>query len=260
MRRMPFWCALGITVAVGCGDRNSDPGADGGGAAGIGGATTGTGASGGGNTAGTGGAGGQGATGASGGVAGTGGAGGMGGVGGATGGTGGAAGTIDSGTEWGACTGPGQCELAAKCCACGELGLGQLIAIHSSQRDAFRKSCSDMPPCPPCVGTVAPNLIAVCEAGRCRGIDIQSDPAYTKCGSDQDCMLRSGLGCCECPDMGQWVPISLAGSILVKSQVCAPSTSCPKCLPMPPLETRPICRSGVCGKILIPESPFSSAP
>jgi hypothetical protein len=232
MRRLTFWCALGIAVAVGCGDHKSDEGADGGGSTGSG-ATTGTGASGGGNTAGTGGAGGQGATG----------------------------GSIDSGTEWGACTGPGQCELvAAKCCACDELGLGQLVAIHASQRDAFRKQiCGDMAPCPPCEGRVAPNLMAVCDAGRCRGIDIQSDPTYTKCSGDQDCTLRSGLACCECSEM-EWVAISQAGRILLKDQVCAPNTSCPKCLPMPPLDTRPICRNGVCGKIVIPVSSFSSAP
>jgi len=257
MRRLAFGCALGIAVSTGCGEHDSDLGADGGGSAGSD-ATTGAGASGGGggNPAGTGGVGGQGATGASGGAAGTGG---TGGVGGATGGTGGA---IDSGADWGACTGPGQCELVAtKCCACGELGLGELVAIHSSQRDAFRKEiCGNMAPCPPCVGTVAPNLMAVCDAGRCRGIDIQSDPTYTKCGGDQDCTLRSGLACCECPEMGEWVAISFAGSMLVKSQVCAPNTSCQKCTPIPPPETRPICRNGVCGKILIPISPFSSVP
>jgi hypothetical protein len=248
MRRLPFWCALGIAVALACSGRNSDQGVGHGASTGSG-ATAGTGASGGGNTAGMGGAGGQGATGASGGGAGTRGP-----------GDAGSTGTIDSGVEWGACTGPGQCELVtAKCCACGEIGLGQLVAVNSSQRDAFSKAiCGNMPPCPPCVGTIAPNLIAVCEAGRCRGIDIQSDPTYTKCGNDQDCTLRSGLGCCECPETGEWVPISHAGSILVKSQVCAPSTGCPKCIPTPPLETRPICRNGVCGKILIPVTPFSS--
>jgi hypothetical protein len=253
VRRFVAWGILGIAVGVSCGGRTPGPEADGGGgptgsgngaggAGGTGGTTVG------GTTTGTGGA-------TVGGTGGTGTTGGAGGVGG-TGGTGGG---VDPAFD--VCTGAGQCELvSATCCSCGILGLGQLSPINSSKRDAFSKQvCSAMPqPCPPCIGMVDPHLAARCESGRCRGFDIRNDPTYTKCGSDQECTLRNGLGCCECgaPSGGSdWVAISHLGRMLLAGQVCAPGSVCPACIPIPPANTVARCLSGTCQK-----SPPSAAP
>jgi hypothetical protein len=240
------WGILLIAAGASCGGRTPTTGEDidggptgsGNGVGGAGGVvTTGTG---GGTTVGT--------TGTGGGSTGTGGAGATGGSGGsgATGGAGGA------GPEWDTCTGPGQCELApTRCCTCGILGLDQLAAINSSKRDAFSKQvCGTMPqPCPPCVGVIDPHLMARCESGRCRGFDVRNDPTYTKCGSDQECVLRKGLACCECQAPGDWVAVSRVGTMMVSSEACGPNSVCPGCVPVPPAGISAACRNGICLRI-----------
>jgi hypothetical protein len=265
VRRFVAWGILGIAVGVSCGGRTPGPEADGGGGPtgsgnGAGGAGGTGGTTAGGTTTGTGGTTAGGTTAGTGGatVGGTGGTGTTGGAGG-VGGTGGTGGGVDPAFD--VCTGAGQCELvSATCCSCGTLGLGQLSPINSSKRDAFSKQvCSAMPqPCPPCIGMVDPHLAARCESGRCRGFDIRTDPTYTKCGSDQECTLRNGLGCCECgaPSGGSdWVAISHLGRMLLAGQVCAPGSVCPACIPIPPANTVARCLSGTCQK-----SPPSAAP
>jgi hypothetical protein len=257
---------LGIVVGVGCGGRvnpDSDGGSGGAGGSGgsggsvvggTGGTTTiggtgGTTVGGPGGTTGGGGTGGVTVGGAGGGSAagGTGGAtGGAGGVGGATGGSGGS-GTVPP--DYRTCTGPGQCELTpTQCCSCGLLGLNQLSAINIAKRPEFKQwSCGPAPvQCPPCVGTADPYLIARCQTNLCTGFDVRTDPTYTKCGSDQDCMLRQGLGCCECNPSGQWVAISKVGAMILTPQVCGPSTACPGCFPTPPAGYSAVCRAGAC--------------
>jgi hypothetical protein len=250
-----------IAVAIGCGGRTSGPETgtgSGGTASGAGGSTgTGGGTTVGGTTSGTGGgttvggttSGTGGGTTVGGTTSGTGG--GPGGTGG-SGGSGGAGGAIDPGPELSACTGPGQCELVmAKCCACGILGLDQVAAINSAKRDVYSKQiCGPNPlPCPPCVGTVDPNLMARCESGRCLGFDIRSDPTYTKCGSDQECFLRKGLACCECGAAQDWVAISRVGSMLLGAQVCGAASVCPTCVPVPPTGYSAVCRNGACTRL-----------
>jgi hypothetical protein len=234
VRRLIYGGVFGIAIAVGCGGRTSDDRAGSGGAATGSGGTTGTATGSGGTTGTTTGGGGIGASGGTGGTTGT---------GGASGG--------DAGTDWSACTGAGQCELAMKCCACGILGLDQLTPINSAKRDAFnRQSCGPNPlPCPPCVGVIEPHLMARCESGRCRGFDIRSDPTYTKCGSDQECVLRKGLGCCQCGAPGEWVAVSRAGDMLIGGETCGPGSVCPACIPTPPSGTSAVCRNGVCTKM-----------
>ncbi len=226
---------MAIATALACGGRTSNPetGTGSGGSESGGGGSTGTGGT-------SGGSGGNTTTGGSGANPGSGGA-------------GGAAGAFDAAVDWGACTGPGQCELAMKCCACGVLGLDQLTPIHSANRDAFKKqSCGPNPlPCPPCVGTIDPNLMARCESGRCQGFDIRSDPTYTKCGSDQECTLRKGLACCECGAEGNWVAVSHVGNMLIGRDACAVGSVCPGCIPVPPGDLFPRCDNGTCRMFIL---------
>ena len=248
-------------MGVACGGRTSGPDTDAGsptsGGNGTGGGTT-TGTGGGttvgGTTTGTGGGTTVGGT-----TTGTGGmtVGGTGGTG--PGGTGGSGGTGGGTVDWGACTGPGQCELApAMCCACGQLSLSQLAAFNSSKRAEFsRQTCGAMPnPCPPCAPIIDPNFMARCESGRCRGFDIRTDPTYTKCGSNQECTLRKGLACCECGAAGDWVAVSRVGAMLINAEACASGSVCPGCVPVPPANTSAICLNGACAL----RTAFSPAP
>ncbi|HMI86091.1 MAG TPA: hypothetical protein VK550_18470 [Polyangiaceae bacterium] len=229
---------MAIVLAVGCGGRTSSPDAD----AGTGGATGNANGAGGASATGTGGVvtTGSGTT-VGGTTTGTGGSGAKGG----TGGSGGAGGTID----FGACTGPGQCELApVKCCLCGILGLEVLEAINSANRTAYlQQTCGlNPPPCPNCAATIEPHLMARCESGRCTKVDMSKDPTYTKCGSDQECMLRKGLACCECGATGDWVAIGRVGNKLLISEVCPQMSACPDCAPTPPAGVSAVCRNGAC--------------
>lgn len=240
MRSLLAWGILGIAIAVSCGGRvvNPDDGTGSGGSSGTGNGAGGvitTGTGGGATGGGTGGAGAKGGTGGTGG----------------TSGSAGAGGAIDPGPDWSACTGPGQCELvSATCCACGTLGLDQLAAINSAKHSAFTdKICSGLPPCPPCVGMAESHLMARCESGRCRGFDIRSDPTYTKCGSDQECVLRKGVGCCQCQAEGDWVAVSRIGEMLITSEACAMGGVCPACVPVPPAGTSAVCRGNVCERV-----------
>ncbi|MET0594302.1 MAG: hypothetical protein ABW133_16490, partial [Polyangiaceae bacterium] len=202
-----------------------------------------------------------GATGGTGGVTTVGGTGGTISTGG-TGGVGGAGGVAGNGGAGGApisfntCTGPGQCELSpVQCCACGALTLNQMVGVNMSKRAEYSTwSCGPNPaPCPPCAPIIDPNFVARCESNICRGFDIRTDPTYTKCGSDQECMLRRGLGCCECNTTGDWVAISKVGAMILTPQVCAPNSVCPGCIPTPPVTTVAACVAGSCVLRILPK-------
>jgi hypothetical protein len=101
--------------------------------------------------------------------------------------------------------------------------------------------------------------MARCESGRCRAIDIRNDPTYTKCGSNQECTLRKGLGCCQCGAEGDWVAVSQVGNMLIGAEACAAGTVCPACVPVPPTGTFAACSNGACRMLVAgeqtPESP-----
>jgi hypothetical protein len=137
--------------------------------------------------------------------------------------------------------------VPAKCCACGLLSSDQVAAINATKRGDYNtKICGPDPaPCPPCVPIIDPNLFARCEGQTCRIADLRTDPTFTKCGTDQDCMLRKGLECCECGAEGGWVAISRVGAMVLASQVCG-GAICPACVPVPPAGTTAVCRNGAC--------------
>jgi hypothetical protein len=226
MRHLVALGFLGIVIVVSCGGKAVPDDA------GSGGSGSGTGGTGGATLGGTGGA-----T-----VGGTGG-------GAGTTGTGGSGGSVDPGPEFSSCTGPGECTLVpTKCCSCDTLGLDLVAAINTTKTDAYRRQVCGVPPiaCPPCVGSIDPHLVARCEAGRCRGFDVRTDPTYTGCATNDQCILRKGLACCECQATGEWVALNGTGSKKIVNDVCAPNTACPGCVPVPPPMTTAVCRAGIC--------------
>jgi hypothetical protein len=217
MRHLISLGFLGIVIVVSCGGKTPPDDTGAGASAGTGGATVG----GNGGTAGTAG----------------------------TGGSGGTGGSIDPGPEFSSCTGPGECTLQpTKCCNCDTLGLDLVAAINTTKTEAYRRQVCGVPPieCPPCVGSIDPHLVARCEAGRCRGFDVRTDPTYTGCATNDQCILRKGLACCECQATGEWVALSATGSKKIVTDVCAPVTACPGCVPTPPPMTTAVCRAGIC--------------
>ena len=169
-----------------------------------------------------------------------------------TGGTGTTSGTGTStgtggGDTFGACNGPGQCELATVgCCpACGNPTITTFEAVNSSEAAAFQKyTCPAPQPCPNCASFVDPNFYAYCDAGHCTVGDIRTDPV-SACSSDADCVLRQGSACCEgCGDGSELVAVSVNGGF--SSLVCPPNVDCPGCIPTPPTSAFAACVGGHC--------------
>jgi hypothetical protein len=189
-----------------------------------------------------------GSAGAGGGRAGAGGSGGSAGRPG-TGGSTGAAGDVDSGLDFGVCSGPGQCILMpVSCCGvCGQPTASDFVAINSSNSAAYQKhQCPVALPCPACATTANPNLGARCVQSHCQVFDVQKVSEYSSCQAPSDCVLRNGAGCCECGGNG-WISVSQSGNAALRRDECAPNGACLTCAPVPPTGAVPVCVGGVCG-------------
>jgi hypothetical protein len=71
------------------------------------------------------------------------------------------------------CTTTSDCQLApSECCACGLLGVGQVIAFNPARGSIAALTCDPDADCPPCVPDFS-GTSAICNAGRCevRGAD-----------------------------------------------------------------------------------------
>jgi hypothetical protein len=210
-----------------------------------------------GGTGGTGGTGGSASTGGSPGSGGdgtggdaTGGAsGGTGGVGGDTGGSGGAT------PDYFACSGPGQCAAveAACCTLCRTPEVSDFIGVNQIYVDAFRKDrCRDNAGCPPvaCDPPPNPNIFAQCSADQqCHVFDVTRVPELSACQTSDDCVLRAGLGCCECGG-GPWVAIRKDARVAIERASCDLNQGCPECAPAPPPGAIAICQDQVCRMII----------
>lgn len=155
---------------------------------------------------------------------------------------------LGPGGEHGSCDGPGQCMLVEPTCcsSCGTVGVDDVVAIHQDQLTAFRAdACGGEPQiCPACAGTWDPRLFAACDAGACQVGYLPTSP-LSACAQDADCVLRAGLGCCEC-DGGAWVALAAAKIPDLLDAVCAPMTACDLCQPQPPPELSAACDAGRC--------------
>ncbi len=206
--------------------------------AGCGGSSSGGSSSGG--TSGSGGTGGSGGSHANGGAAGTGTAG-----GGNAGSSSGGANLVPDDV---ACGVPSDCVVVLNgCCdTCGPASASDRLAVNKNRVDEVAKEvCSEPVPCPKCASFPNPALVATCEAGRCKLVDLSLEP-LAKCATDADCRLRTNT-CCECggpTDAGHLTAVGKQGGI--ESIVCDPGFACDECLPQYPSDAVAVCVDGHC--------------
>src|SRR5262249_20618719 len=149
------------------------------------------------------------------------------------------------------CNGPGQCEaIPSACCPmCRQLQLADFIGVNSSLASAYEKDhCSDNAGCPAvgCATLPNDNIGAYCNQGTCNVFDVTQPPEFSGCETDSDCVLRHGLGCCECGGGGDWVAVSVKGRATLTSVECGANTACDECAPAPPPGEQAFCLQNVC--------------
>ena len=177
----------------------------------------------------------------------------------ATGGssTGGAGGSATGGSSSGgggglppdftSCDVPSDCVLAANsCCVCGMPELSNMTAVNvESATEYFQSICPTGQICE-CATFLNPNLLATCDNGVCRAVDVRKDPA-SACTDATDCRVRV-RECCECG--GDTTPGSLIavirGGNAYSELVCDPQTGCAACIPSYPPEASTRCDAGHC--------------
>lgn len=169
------------------------------------------------------------------------------------GGTGGGGSGAGGGDHFNACTGPGQCILTFPgCCdGCGVPELGDVVAIHKDNFEAFHQSaCPNETECPKCASVINPNLFAYCDLGTCKAADTRTHHVGA-CVSDTDCRLRIGTSCCEsCIAASTSDLTAVSTSSELESLVCEPMTGCPACAPQYPPEASAFCADGQCAVVI----------
>jgi hypothetical protein len=135
--------------------------------------------------------------------------------------------------------------------------LVNFIGLHSKWVMFYRRDkCPVAVPCLACVAGHNPNIAARCEAGHCKAIDVRKVPEWSSCQSPADCHLRAGLGCCVCggPDgSAGWVSVNPSGEQAIPGAMCAPTTACDLCEPVPPPNYTVMCNNNVCGILVGPK-------
>jgi hypothetical protein len=105
------------------------------------------------------------------------------------------------------------------------------------------RACGDNFGCPACAGVPDPTLLATCDAGQCKLIDLQTHPS-TACKDSTQCRLRTNQ-CCECGG-----PVDYEHLIAVSGNyaelVCGPLEDCAECAPEPPRDAEAVCVDGHC--------------
>jgi hypothetical protein len=139
------------------------------------------------------------------------------------------------GSDFTACPGAGTCSLVSRSCCgtCGTPTFDTVTSIATSRLDAYRVSaCGSEPiPCPACpAGPPNPNLQPVCASGRCKAIDIHTDPV-SACSTTADCSLAFAACCAPCGTVEPWDVIALntASEGAYHAMVCSPLGDCADC-------------------------------
>jgi hypothetical protein len=143
-----------------------------------------------------------------------------------------------------ACEENSECILTpASCCGtCEPSTLESWLALNAANVNAYREAqmcdlvgCPAIycPPPPPTEAT-STYFTAVCEAGRCKAIDLRTTPV-TECKSPSDCSLRHGVRCCEsCGNTDEDV-VALSDEEALLELVCPTEpAACPPCVPQEP--------------------------
>jgi hypothetical protein len=141
----------------------------------------------------------------------------------------------DAPGDWGACQGPGWCGVVAKGCCGGPCGLAKIDDVEAVNRDPLLtgdfgvQTCTDTAAgCEPCTSRIDSSVTAVCETGRCKKIDVRTDP-MSACGSDGDCELRFADCCSSCGTADLLVAIAKAERARYLAEICSPldTAKCP---------------------------------
>jgi hypothetical protein len=144
------------------------------------------------------------------------------------------------------CDVPSDCVLAANsCCVCGVPELSNMTSVNVESADDYYTSICSMEPVCGCPTALNPNLLATCDDGMCRAVDVRQDPS-SACTDDADCRVRV-RECCECG--GDTSPGSLIGvgpGNAYDQLVCDPRAACAECAPSYPPEATTRCDAGHC--------------
>jgi hypothetical protein len=145
------------------------------------------------------------------------------------------------------CDGPAQCVLApVGCCSkCGPTEITDFDAIQRDQVDAHHAAVCPVPEsCPKCASMIGPNLVALCRAERCVGVDLRQD-VLSECATDADCTMRAGSGCCEScavASASELVALNVGKVGALAALVCDPlAGACPPCMPVYPASAKAVC-------------------
>lgn len=155
------------------------------------------------------------------------------------------------------CESPSDCTIVARTCCgvCSEPQLDDVIAVAKEQQQAYRESvCDPGQPCPLCAAEPNPDLFASCVGasdnapGQCQAFDV-SQTAIGACQSDDDCVLRNGLACCEScttATRSTLVAINKNEEGALHDLVCEGDVACPECAPSYPPNAKAVCEAGSC--------------
>ena len=153
--------------------------------------------------------------------------------------------TTDSGAPvWASCTDNGQCMvISASCCgSCGQPTTDDMIAVNRDHVSDYRGGSCDGIGCPACFMEPNPNLIATCDAGTCRALDVSTRP-ISSCSADSECTLRAP-SCCACSSSAP-IAIRADAEADFQSLVCVGDEVCPECVPAFP-DWSAACITGHC--------------
>jgi hypothetical protein len=145
------------------------------------------------------------------------------------------------------CSKSSECVIRpASCCGqCGAATRDDIVALRSDQVTAYQTAtCGDSSGCPACYSAQDATLIATCDAGHCKVVDLKLHAA-TACSAASDCRIRTNV-CCECGDPTDIEHIIAISSESEFSPLVCDGQACPECAPIYPAEVVVDCVSGHC--------------
>lgn len=159
----------------------------------------------------------------------------------------GAGGSGGTGGGYDVCSKSSECVIRpASCCGqCGAATRDDIVALSSSRVTAYQTAtCGDTSGCPACYSPQDATLIATCDAGHCKVVDLRTHAA-TACGAASDCRVRTNV-CCECGGPTDIEHIIATSSESELSPLVCDGQACPECAPIYPSEVVVDCLNGHC--------------
>jgi hypothetical protein len=156
----------------------------------------------------------------------------------------------DASVVWDDCTRNSECVIRpASCCgACGAATREDAIALNASKLGAYgQATCGDVFGCPACYMPQDATLIATCDAGRCKVVDLMAHGSTT-CTSSSECRIRTNV-CCECggpANIEHVIAVNVSAEPDFAKLVCDANQACPECAPIYPSDVVALCSGGRC--------------